>query len=58
VILPGEWDKAVELLADGQDINYEGAAGSVDFDDNGDVPGTIGHWEIQDGEIVDVKLMQ
>lgn len=58
VILPGEWEKAVELLADGQDINYEGASGSVDFDDNGDVPGTIGHWEIQDGEIVDVKLMQ
>jgi len=58
VILPGEWEKAVALLADGQDINYEGASGSVDFDDNGDVPGTIGHWEIQDGEIVDVKLMQ
>jgi ABC-type branched-subunit amino acid transport system substrate-binding protein len=58
VILPGEWAKAVELLADGQDINYEGTSGSVDFDENGDVPGTIGHWEIQDGEIVDVKLMQ
>jgi len=58
VVLPGEWEKAVELLANGEDINYEGAAGSVDFDENGDVPGTIGHWEIQDGEIVDVKLMQ
>lgn len=56
-ILPGEWDKATKLLADGQDINYEGASGSVDFDENGDVPGTIGHWEIQDGEIVDVKLI-
>ncbi len=58
VVLPGEWAKAVELLAAGQDINYEGASGSVDFDDNGDVPGTIGHWEIQDGEIVDVKLIE
>jgi len=57
VILPGEWAKAVELLAAGQDINYEGASGSVDFDDNGDVPGTIGHWEIQDGAIVDVRVM-
>jgi branched-chain amino acid transport system substrate-binding protein len=57
-ILPGQWEKAVKLLADGQDINYEGASGSVDFDENGDVPGTIGHWEIQDGEIVDVKLIQ
>ena len=26
-----------KLIADGQDINYEGAAGPVDFDDNGDV---------------------
>jgi len=58
VILPGEWEKAVKLLADGQNINYEGAAGSVDFDDSGDVPGTIGHWEIQDGEIVDVGIIE
>ncbi len=58
VILPGQWEKAVKLLADGEDINYEGASGSVDFDKNGDVPGAIGHWEIQDGEIVDVKLIQ
>ncbi|RIA55262.1 ABC transporter substrate-binding protein [Dichotomicrobium thermohalophilum] len=56
-ILPGEWQKAVKLLADGQDINYEGASGSVDFDKNGDVPGTIGHWEIQDGKIVDVRVL-
>lgn len=41
VILPGEWEKAVELLAAGQDINYEGAAGSHEFDENGDVPGVI-----------------
>lgn len=58
VVLPGEWEKAVKLLADGQDINYEGASGSVDFDENGDVPGAIGHWEIQDGKIVDVKLVR
>jgi len=57
-VLPGEWEEAMKLLADGQDINYEGASGSIDFDENGDVPGTIGHWEIQDGEIVDVKLIQ
>ncbi len=58
VILPGEWEKAVKLLAEGQNINYEGAAGSVDFDDSGDVPGTIGHWEIQDGKIVDVGIIE
>ena len=27
VILPGEWNKAVKLLKDGKDINYEGASG-------------------------------
>jgi len=57
-VLPGEWAKAVKLLADGKDINYEGAAGSVDFDENGDVPGTIGHWAIQDGKIVDVGIIE
>jgi branched-chain amino acid transport system substrate-binding protein len=41
VILPGEWEKAVKLIAEGQDINYEGAAGSHEFDENGDVPGVV-----------------
>ncbi|RIK87775.1 MAG: amino acid ABC transporter substrate-binding protein [Hyphomicrobiales bacterium] len=41
VILPGEWKKAVELIAAGQDINYEGAAGSHEFDEKGDVPGVV-----------------
>ncbi len=41
VILPGEWAKAKALLADGQDINYEGASGSHEFDAAGDVPGSI-----------------
>jgi hypothetical protein len=41
VILPGEWEKAKQLIADGQDINYEGATGSLEFDENGDVPGVI-----------------
>lgn len=40
-ILPGEWEKAKKLIAEGKDINYEGAAGSQEFDDNGDVPGAI-----------------
>ncbi|RMH48070.1 MAG: ABC transporter substrate-binding protein [Alphaproteobacteria bacterium] len=40
VILPGEWAKAKALIAEGKDINYEGATGSLDFDAAGDVPGT------------------
>ncbi|MEO9337293.1 ABC transporter substrate-binding protein [Mesorhizobium sp. SB112] len=41
VILPGEWEKAKKLIAEGKDINYEGAAGSHEFDENGDVPGNV-----------------
>ncbi len=39
VILPGEWAKAKKAIADGMDINYEGAAGTQEFDENGDVSG-------------------
>ena len=39
VVRPGEWAKAKKLIADGTDINYEGASGSADFDENGDVSG-------------------
>jgi len=42
VVRPGEWAKAKKLIADGQDINYEGASGNVDFDENGDVGGVFG----------------
>lgn len=55
-VYPGEWEKAVELLEDGEEINYQGASGSVDFDDNGDVPGSFAHWEIQEGEIRNVSV--
>lgn len=41
VINPGEWSKAAAAIAGGEDINYEGASGSHDFDDNGDISGII-----------------
>ncbi|WP_375280942.1 ABC transporter substrate-binding protein [Pseudooctadecabacter sp.] len=49
VILPGEWEKAKEILAAGGDINYEGAAGNQDFDENGDVAGNFSKSVIVDG---------
>jgi branched-chain amino acid transport system substrate-binding protein len=49
VILPGEWEKAVELIAAGTDINYEGASGSHEFNDNGDVPGVVVEMAVEDG---------
>jgi branched-chain amino acid transport system substrate-binding protein len=38
-ILPGEWEKAKALIAEGTDIDYVGASGQIDFDENGDVAG-------------------
>ena len=40
VIRPGEWEKAKAAIAAGEDINYEGASGAIEFDENGDVAGT------------------
>lgn len=51
-ILPGEWEKAKQLLADGQEINYEGASGTHEFDENGDVPGVVVEMAVEDGSFV------
>lgn len=37
VIYAGEWAKAAELIAAGEDIQYDGVASSVDFDEIGNV---------------------
>ena len=52
VILPGEWEKAVELIAAGTEINYEGASGTHEFDENGDVPGVVVEMTVEDGRFV------
>ncbi len=38
---PGEFDKAFALLKKGSPINYQGASGAIDFDENGDVVAPI-----------------
>ena len=43
--------KALMLIDEGKDINYQGAAGTVDFDENGDVTGYIEIWKVEGGEI-------
>ncbi len=58
VILPGEWAKAKELIAAGTDINYEGASGSIEFDEKGDVPGSYDEVTVRDGQIVNVGPAQ
>ena len=42
---------ALRLIAEGKDINYEGASGPVDFDENGDVSGPIEIWTVEGDEI-------
>ncbi len=44
--------RALELIKQGKDINYEGAGGSQDFDAKGDVISTIEIWKIEGGAIV------
>ncbi len=56
VIKPGEFKKAFDLLKQGKQINYEGAAGSVDFDKHGDVVTPIEIWKYSNGKIVTVRV--
>ncbi|MEM7294337.1 MAG: ABC transporter substrate-binding protein [Pseudomonadota bacterium] len=38
---PGEWERALALLSAGEEIDYQGASGDLEFDANGDVAGTV-----------------
>ena len=47
---PENFAKAMEMLRNGESINYSGAAGACDFDDNGDVKTPIALWRFtEDG---------
>lgn len=48
---PGDLARAIQLIQLGEDIDYEGVAGSQNFDENGDVLNTIEIWHIVDGQI-------
>ncbi|MCG9891212.1 MAG: ABC transporter substrate-binding protein [Thermosynechococcaceae cyanobacterium MS004] len=39
--------KGLELLKEGKTINYQGASGNVDIDENGDVVGVYDVWQVQ-----------
>ncbi len=56
IIMPGDFAKAFKLITAGKAINYEGAAGSVDFDKNGDVITPIEVWRYKKGKIVTVSV--
>lgn len=48
--------RALQLLKDGQDIDYEGAAGAINFDHHGDVVTPIEIWQYTGGGIQTVRL--
>jgi branched-chain amino acid transport system substrate-binding protein len=56
VILPGEWKKAARLINSGKAINYEGAAGSHEFNKAGDVPGVIVEMAVKQGKFQEVGI--
>ena len=58
MIYPGEWAKAVEILTGGGEVNYEGATGNQDFNENGDVSGLIRSLTVENGAIAEVGLIQ
>ena len=39
--------EALTLLKQGKDINYQGASGNVDIDENGDVVGNYDVWQVE-----------
>lgn len=58
VIRPGEWSAAKEAIAAGDDINYEGASGPVDFDENGDVAGVYQLYTVGVGDEWESTLLK
>jgi len=51
--------EALKLLKEGQDINYQGASGNVDIDQNGDVVGSYDIWQVEeDGKIKVIDKVQ
>jgi branched-chain amino acid transport system substrate-binding protein len=55
---PGEWAKAKAAIAAGEAIDYQGATGPVDFDENGDVAGLYQLNTVGDGDQFETRLIQ
>jgi branched-chain amino acid transport system substrate-binding protein len=58
VIEPGEWAKAKAAIAAGKKINYEGASGNCDFDENGDITGAYGLYIVENGAFKQIGLFK
>jgi hypothetical protein len=49
VVGPGEFAKAIAFIKAGTDINYEGASGTCDLDEQGNVNPLMAEWQLQNG---------
>ena len=49
--------KALKLIKEEKDIDYDGVSGSCDFDKHGDVPGSFEVWKFSGGSIKTVKYV-
>ena len=56
IVGPGDVARALALVREGEDINYVGAAGDIDFDENGDVLSGMRVWKIEENKIVDTDI--
>ncbi len=51
--------EGLKLLREGKDINYQGASGNVDIDENGDVVGVYDVWRVEpDGKLKTVDKVR
>ena len=57
---PASLSAGLEALRAGQDVDYQGAAGTLDWDEHGDsAHGYVGFWEfVEDGSIVDLEVFE
>jgi len=55
-IIPGEFAKAIKLLKDGKQINWTGASGDENFDENGDISSEFAEWVMKDDHIEAIRV--
>ena len=56
IVGPADIAKALELVRDGKDVDYVGASGNVDFDENGNVVSWMRVWTVKDNTILDTEI--
>ena len=56
IVGPADIAKALELVREGKDVNYVGASGDVDFDEDGNVVSSMRVWRVKDNTIEDTDI--